>query len=62
MATLYGFVFLSHQVGSFVGVYFGGVLYDAYNSYDIVWWSAIVLGVAAAIVHLPVREEVAETA
>jgi MFS family permease len=62
MATLYGFVFLSHQVGSFVGVYFGGVLYDAYNSYDIVWWSAIVLGIAAAIVHLPVREEVAETA
>ncbi len=56
MATLYGLVFLSHQVGSFFGVWLGGKLYDVYGTYDIVWWLAIALGVFAAIVHLPIRE------
>ncbi len=56
MATLYGFVFFSHQIGSFLGVWLGGRLYDLYGSYDIVWWAAIGLGLLSAIVHLPVRE------
>jgi predicted MFS family arabinose efflux permease len=49
-------VFLSHQVGSFLGVWLGGRLYDATGSYDVVWWIAAALGVFAAIVNLPVRE------
>lgn len=56
MATLYGFVFLSHQVGSFLGVWLGGRLYDQFGSYDPVWWMSVALGVFAAIVHLPIRE------
>lgn len=57
MATLYGFVFLSHQVGSFFGVWLGGRLYDIYGSYDIVWWIGVALGVFAAIVHMPIVEK-----
>jgi predicted MFS family arabinose efflux permease len=56
MATLYGFVFFSHQVGSFLGVWLGGKVYDIYGSYDPIWWASIVLGVFAAIVHIPIRE------
>ncbi|HET7795137.1 MAG TPA: MFS transporter [Rhizobacter sp.] len=56
MSMLGGFVFLSHQVGSFLGVWLGGKLYDATGSYDVVWWIAVGLGVFAAIVNLPVRE------
>jgi predicted MFS family arabinose efflux permease len=56
MATLYGFVFLSHQVGSFLGVWLGGRLYDQFGSYDPVWWMGAVLGLFAALVHLPIRE------
>jgi predicted MFS family arabinose efflux permease len=56
MATLYGFVFLSHQIGSFLGVWLGGRLYDIFGTYTIVWWLAAVLGIFAAIVHLPIRE------
>jgi predicted MFS family arabinose efflux permease len=56
MSMLGGFVFLSHQVGSFLGVWLGGRLYDATGSYDVVWWIAAGLGVFAAIVNLPVRE------
>ncbi|MDB5730219.1 MAG: major facilitator superfamily 1, partial [Variovorax sp.] len=51
-----GFVFLSHQVGSFLGVWLGGYLYDRTGSYDLVWYIAIALGVLAALVNLPVRE------
>jgi MFS family permease len=61
MATLYGFVFLSHQVGSFLGVWLGGRLYDLYGNYDIVWWMGVALGVFAAIVHLPIIEKRAAT-
>ena len=57
MATLYGFVFLSHQIGSFLGVWLGGRLYDRLGSYDPVWWMGVALGVFAAIVHLPIREQ-----
>jgi MFS family permease len=56
MGTLYGFVFLSHQLGSFAGVWMGGRLYDLYGSYDVVWWASVALGVASAIVHLPIRD------
>ena len=57
MATLYGIVFFSHQLGSFVGVYLGGILYDMYGSYTAVWWLGIAVGVFSALIHLPVREE-----
>jgi len=56
LSMLGGFVFFSHQVGSFMGVWLGGYLYDKTGSYDIVWYIAIALGVAAALVNLPVRE------
>jgi len=56
LSMLGGFVFFSHQVGSFLGVWLGGYLYDRTGSYDIVWLIAIALGVAAALVNLPVRE------
>ncbi len=56
MATLYGFVFLSHQLGSFFGVWLGGRLYDQFGSYDPVWWMGVGLGVFAALIHLPIRE------
>ena len=54
MATLFGFVFFSHQVGSFLGVWLGGLLYDATGTYDAVWWISVALGVFAAVVHLPI--------
>lgn len=57
MATLFGIVFLSHQVGSFLGAWMGGYLYDLTNSYDLVWFIAIGLGVFAAAVHWPIREK-----
>jgi MFS family permease len=56
LSMLGGFVFFSHQIGSFMGVWLGGVLYDRTGSYDIVWYIAIALGVFAALVNLPVRE------
>ncbi|MCV2353863.1 MFS transporter [Paucibacter sp. B2R-40] len=56
MSMLSGFVFLSHQIGSFLGVWLGGRLYDQTGSYDVVWWLAVALGVMAALVNLPVRE------
>ncbi|WNO04262.1 MFS transporter [Rhodoferax mekongensis] len=56
LSMLGGFVFFSHQIGSFMGVWLGGYLYDRTGSYDIVWYIAIALGVAAALVNLPVRE------
>jgi MFS family permease len=61
MATLYGFVFLSHQIGSFFGVWLGGKLYDVFGSYDPVWWMGVGLGLFAALVHLPIREKRAES-
>ena len=56
MATLFGIVFFSHQLGSFIGVWLGGFLYDRVGSYDSVWWAGVVLGLAAAIIHLPINE------
>ena len=56
MSMLGGFVFLSHQIGSFLGVWLGGHLFDATGSYNVVWWIAVALGVLAALANLPVRE------
>ena len=56
LSMLGGFVFLSHQVGSFLGVWLGGRLYDTTGSYEVVWWLAVALGVFAALVNLPIRE------
>jgi MFS family permease len=56
LSMLSGFVFFSHQIGSFLGVWLGGVLYDRTGSYDVVWYIAIGLGVMAALVNLPVKE------
>ncbi|MBC7467719.1 MAG: MFS transporter [Ramlibacter sp.] len=56
LSMLGGFVFFSHQIGSFMGVWLGGLLYDRTGSYNIVWYISIVLGVFAALVNLPVRE------
>ncbi len=57
LGMLGGIVFFSHQVGSFLGVYMGGVLYERTGSYDVVWWLGVALGIFAAIVHWPIREE-----
>ena len=57
MGTLYGIVFLSHQIGSFVGVWLGGWFYDLYGSYNIVWWVGIGVGAFSAVIHLPVKEK-----
>lgn len=56
MGTLYGFVFLSHQLGSFLGVWLGGRMYDISGNYTAVWWVGIGVGAFSAIVHLPIRE------
>ena len=57
MGTLYGLVFLSHQIGSFVGVWLGGDFYDRFGSYEIVWWVGVGTGLLSAIVHLPINEK-----
>ncbi|MEQ3624543.1 MAG: MFS transporter [Celeribacter sp.] len=56
MGTLYGIVFFSHQLGSFMGVWLGGRLYDVTGDYSAVWWVGVAVGAFSAIVHLPVRE------
>lgn len=56
LGVLFGIVFLSHQVGAFIGVWLGGAVYDATGGYDLMWWLSIMLGLAAAIVHLPISE------
>ena len=56
LSMLGGFVFFSHQIGSFLGVWLGGFLYDATGNYDVVWGIAIALGIAAALLNLPIKE------
>ncbi len=56
MAMLFGIVFLSHQLGSFLGVWLGGYLFDTTGSYDVVWWMCVAFGLAAALIHLPIDE------
>jgi len=57
MGMLFGFVFFSHQVGAFLGVWLGGKLYDSTGSYDVVWWLGVALGVVAALIHFPINEK-----
>lgn len=57
LGLLGGLVFLSHQIGSFLGVWMGGFLYDKLGSYDIVWWLGVILGLFAAVVHWPIEEK-----
>ena len=57
MGTLYGVVFLSHQIGGFLGVWLGGMMYDITGGYTLVWWIGVGVGAFSAIVHLPVREK-----
>lgn len=56
MGTLYGIIFFSHQVGSFLGIWLGGRMYDIYGDYTMVWWIGVAIGAFSAIVHLPIRE------
>jgi MFS family permease len=56
LATLFGFVFFGHQVGSFLGVWLGGLVFDATGSYDAVWYGAVAVGLAAALLHWPIQE------
>ncbi|MEZ8099235.1 MFS transporter [Vibrio bivalvicida] len=57
LSTLYGLVFYTHQVGSFLGAWAGGRIYDYYGSYDPIWWSTVVLAFAAALIHLPINDQ-----
>ncbi len=57
MGTLYGIVFFSHQLGSFMGVWLGGRLYDIYGNYNAVWWVGVGVGAFSALIHLPIREK-----
>ncbi|MEM9104529.1 MAG: MFS transporter, partial [Pseudomonadota bacterium] len=56
LGMLGGIVFLSHQVGSFIGVWLGGYLFDTFGTYNPVWWLSVVLGLIAAALHWPIRE------
>ena len=57
LATLYGFVFFSHQVGGFLGAWLGGLLYERTGSYDIVWWLTVMFGLLSAAINLPIEEK-----
>ena len=57
LAMLFGFAFFSHQVGGFLGVWLGGVLFERTGSYDLVWWLSILLGLLSAIINLPIVEK-----
>jgi predicted MFS family arabinose efflux permease len=57
LAMLFGFAFFSHQVGGFLGVWLGGVLFERTGSYDMVWWLAILLGLLSAVINLPIVEK-----
>jgi predicted MFS family arabinose efflux permease len=59
MAMLYGFAFFSHQVGGFLGGWLGGVFYEIYGNYDLIWYGSIALGVASALINLPIVEKAA---
>jgi MFS family permease len=61
MGMLYGIAFLSHQIGSFMGVWLGGLFFDVTGSYSIVWYLGIILGLGAAAIHLPIRERSSPT-
>ena len=60
ISLLYGFVFLSHQVGSFLGAYLGGLFHDLYGSLDYAWYISIALSIFAGLIHLPIKEKAIE--
>ena len=62
MGTLYGLVFFSHQIGSFLGVWMGGRLYDATGDYTLVWWIGIGVSIFSTLIHIPIKEERQQTA
>ena len=55
IGSLFGFVFLAHQLGAFCGVYLGGLIYDYFGDYNLIWKLSILLGILAAAVHLPIK-------
>jgi predicted MFS family arabinose efflux permease len=55
-ATLYGFAFVSHQVGGFLGVWLGGIVFEQFGSYTLIWWLSIMFGVLSALINLPIVE------
>ena len=57
MSMLYGIAFLVHQIGSFLGSWFGGRIYDYYGSYEIMWWICVALGLISAVMHIPIVEK-----
>ncbi|MBW3698271.1 MFS transporter [Vibrio sp. T187] len=57
LSTLYGLVFFTHQVGSFLGAWVGGRIYDYYGSYEPIWWSTVVLAFIAALIHFPINDK-----
>lgn len=60
MSMLFGIVFFTHQIGSFLGAWLGGYFYDIYQSYDVMWWLSVFLGILAAAFHWPIREAPAD--
>ena len=56
MGILYGIVYLGHQLGSFTGVWLGGYIYDTTGSYDMIWIISILLGLASAVIHIPIND------
>jgi len=57
LAMLYGFAFFSHQVGGFLGVYLGGIMFERTGSYNVVWWLSVLFGVLSALINLPIVEK-----
>ncbi|BAR59570.1 MFS permease [Bradyrhizobium diazoefficiens] len=57
LATLYGFAFVSHQVGGFLGVWLGGIVFERFGSYTPIWWLSILFGVLSALINLPIVEK-----
>ena len=57
LTMLFGFAFFSHQVGGFLGVWLGGLAFEATGSYNLVWWLSVFFGVASAVINLPIVEK-----
>ena len=62
LSTLYGFAFVSHQVGGFLGVWLGGIVFERFGSYTPIWWLSILFGVLSALINLPIVEKPVERA
>jgi predicted MFS family arabinose efflux permease len=61
-ATLYGFAFVSHQIGGFLGVWLGGIVFEKFGSYTPIWWLSVLFGVLSALINLPIVEKPVERA